>query len=174
MPEYRKTLEINSSKQRVWQYVSDIRLYPLWAKAVKKVTIHLDTGSTLGLKANVLIEERGQELAFDLETVEYIPEKKIRFKALTGFPRLIIDWTLEPLNSRTKLTFTAVYDLPSYFTGQDKLQGWAVLDLLRVGDSWKNQIVDRILRKGLDRELQTLKALLEGEKIDEFARKWSY
>lgn len=115
MSKVSRTVDISAPVQSVFNYYARpehiAKTFPEDVK-MKVIPIKVTEGFGLGTVFRIEGDFGGRPLAWDMETVEYESNQKIRVKAINGpFKKNIISVLFEPIVSGTKLTFEADYDV---------------------------------------------------------------
>lgn len=115
MSKVSRTVDISAPVQSVFNYYARpehiAKTFPEDVK-MKVIPIKVTEGFGLGTVFRIEGDFGGRPLAWDMETVEYENNQKIRVKAINGpFKKNIISVLFEPIASGTKLTFEADYDV---------------------------------------------------------------
>lgn len=158
MAKVSRTVDISAPVQAVFNYYARpehiAKTFPEDVK-MKVVPIKVTEGFGLGTVFRIEGQFGGRPLSWDMETVEYENNQKIRVKALNGpFKKNIISVLFEPITSGTKLTFEADYDLGYGIIGK-------AIDALKL----KKEI-----EMGIERSCDSVKKFIEaGKTADQMA-----
>lgn len=152
MSKVSRTVDISAPVQNVFNYYARpehiAKTFPEDVK-MKVVPIKVTEGFGLGTVFRVEGDFGGRPLSWDMETVEYENNQKIRVKAINGpFKKNIISVLFEPITTGTKLTFEADYDL-----------GYGIIG--RAIDSLK---LKKEIETGIERSCASVKKFIEAGK----------
>ena len=152
MSKVSRTVDIYAPVQNVFNYYARpehiAKTFPEDVK-MKVVPIKVTEGFGLGTVFRIEGDFGGRPLSWDMETVEYENNQKIRVKAINGpFKKNIISVLFEPISTGTKLTFEADYDL-----------GYGIIG--RAIDSLK---LKKEIEMGIERSCASVKKFIEAGK----------
>ena len=152
MSKVSRTVDISAPVQNVFNYYARpehiAKTFPEDVK-MKVVPIKVTEGFGLGTVFRIEGDFGGRPLSWDMETVEYENNQKIRVKAINGpFKKNIISVLFEPISTGTKLTFEADYDL-----------GYGIIG--RAIDSLK---LKKEIEMGIERSCASVKKFIEAGK----------
>lgn len=128
MSKISRSVDISAPVQNVFNYYARpehiARTFPEDVK-MKVIPIKVTEGFGLGTVFRIEGEFGGRPLAWDMETVAYESNRRIQVSALNGpFKRNVITVGFEQIETGTKLTFEADYDIGYSLLGKaiDKLK----------------------------------------------------
>ena len=152
MSKVSRTVDISAPVQNVFNYYARpehiAKTFPEDV-IMKVVPIKVTEGFGLGTVFRIEGDFGGRPLSWDMETVEYENNQKIRVKAINGpFKKNIISVLFEPISTGTKLTFEADYDL-----------GYGIIG--RAIDSLK---LKKEIEMGIERSCASVKKFIEAGK----------
>lgn len=139
MARIEKNTEIKAPVEKVWALCADLEGYPRFMETIKEVKKTGDRTSHWKLE----IGKRAMEC--DGETTEIIENKRMSWRSTGDFVSEG-SWSLEPTAEGTKVTHVMDYELPGIVG--------AIIDRFKVSKE---------MEKNMDRNLQAMKALLEGK-----------
>ena len=139
MARIEKSIEIKVPVEKVWAVCSDIEGYPKFMETVKEVKRTGDRTSHWKL------EPGGRAMECDAETTEIIEQKRLVWRS-TGDFQSEGSWRLEATGEGTRVTHLMDYKLPGIVG--------VVIDRIKVSKE---------MEKSMERNLQTMKTLLEGK-----------
>jgi uncharacterized protein YndB with AHSA1/START domain len=149
MTKVSRSVEIAAPVERVFAYYARpehiAKTFPEDVR-MKVVPIKVTEGFGVGTVFRISGEFGGRKMEWDNETVEYERNRRIISKAINGpFKKNEITVTFEPINDRTRLTFTADYDI-----------GYGIL-----GKALSRIKLAKEVQMGIDRSCETVKRLVE-------------
>ena len=139
MARLEKSIEIKAPVEKVWELCADVEGYPRFMETAKEIR---KTGAGTYLWK---LELGGRTLELDGETTEIVEKERLAWTSSGDFVSQG-SWRLEPTAEGTKLTNVMDYELPG-------LVG-AIIDRIKVSKE---------MEKNMERNLQNMKALLEGK-----------
>jgi carbon monoxide dehydrogenase subunit G len=104
------TIEIARTPEDVFAYLTDVSNLPAWQAGVKSATLRDDRIE----EARTLL---GRELRTTLEVVERDEPRVFTLRALNSPVPFSVRHELEPTDGGTRLTVTAVGDIPGFAAG---------------------------------------------------------
>lgn len=145
MPRIRKTIEIDSSPDNVFKYVTNISTQPDWIRFIQEAEVVSGDGRSKGTKDRVLFKLGPRAQVVEGLWTEYDPPRTFARKAATGMDiegRI----ALQPKNDTTQVVWTIDYKPPMGALG-------TLVDAL---------FMNRVFQNEMEESLETLKAQLEG------------
>jgi len=139
MARLEKSIEIKAPVEKVWELCADVEGYPRFMETAKEIR---KTGAGT---YHWTLELGGRTLRLDGETIEIVEKERLAWTSSGDFVSQG-SWRLEPTAEGTKLTNVMDYELPG-------LVG-AIMDRIKVSKE---------MEKNMERNLNNMKALLEGK-----------
>ena len=139
MARIEKSIEIKAPVEKVWELCADVEGYPKFMETAKEIKRTGDR--TFRWK----LEIGGRTLELDGETTEIVENETLAWRSTGDFVSEG-SWILEPIPEGTKLTNVMDYQLPGVVG--------AIMDRVKVSKD---------MEKNMERNLQNMKALLEGK-----------
>ena len=123
MTRIERSIEINASPEKIWQWMSWQKT-PEWYSAFKKVEPTSKEKDAVGETVHISGEVAGAKAEWDAETTERIANQKIGWRSIGGAFTGFGSQTLTPIKSGTKMTFVMDYQMPYSIFGKlmDKLR----------------------------------------------------
>jgi uncharacterized membrane protein len=140
------SIVIDVSPQEVFAFLADAARGPEWQSLIEGVEITSQESTGVGAAFHYLGAAGGARGEWDTENTAWVENERIAWRTTSGDWNAFGSWTLQAVEGGTKVINVLNYGLPYSILGQ-------VIDRLRVS---------RDLEKGLARDLQTMKDLLEG------------
>jgi hypothetical protein len=142
MIQFTTSIDIEASVEAVFDYVSTGENFDEWNSAVKKIKILTDEPKGLGSKY-IMMRELPQGRVFnELEVIEFEPNEEFIIKTTSGETPFKYDYIFAPKNEGTRLILEA----------EVKLSGFK--DVI-------SPILARFIKRGVNKNFQTLKKILE-------------
>ena len=142
MVRVEHTVVIYRPVKEVFEFLTDPENNRLWQDGVVKSRKISEGRVNVGTRGEDIRKYLGREFQTTYEIVEYQPDKKLRFKSLSGPMKFEGSYTLESVNEGTRFSFS--------------IQGEAGPFAALMG-----ALAERMARKQVERDAANLKRLLE-------------
>ena len=142
MVRVEHTVIICRPVQEVFEFLTDPENNRLWQDGVIKSRKISEGPVNVGTRGEDIRKYLGREFQITYEIVEYEPDKKLRFRSLSGPVQFEGSYALEPVKEGTRFSFT--------------IQGEAGPFAALIG-----ALAERMARKQVESDAASLKRLLE-------------
>ncbi len=140
-----KSVEINASPEKVFALLTDREEVPKWNKLIKEAIVTSKQPTGIGSTVHYVGEAGGARGEWDIETTEWVKNKKYAWHTTSGDVAMLVTWTLREADGGTELTYEIRYELPYSILGK-------IINKLKASKDIEN---------GMISALQNLKQLLE-------------
>jgi uncharacterized protein YndB with AHSA1/START domain len=141
------TIDINNKPEEVFHWLNNPERAMVWMSSVSKTELLHETTDMVGTTFREIVEENGRWTELHGVVTDYRPNQLIAFHLSGKFNVVDVEYRLEEIENRTRLTQNANIRFKSFIK---------VLSLL-IGPMFKKKIMDQ-----LQKEFATLKELCEG------------
>jgi uncharacterized protein YndB with AHSA1/START domain len=141
----KKSIVIDASPEQVFSLLTDRAEVPKWNELIREARGTSKEPTGVGSTVHYVGQAGGSRGEWDIETTEWVKDRKYAWRTTSGDIAMIATWTLKEIDGATELTYEFRYKLPYSILGK-------VIDKLRVNKDVKD---------GMARALQNLKQLLE-------------
>ncbi len=157
MPKHEVSVVIKRPVEEVFAFVENPKNEPIWRHSMREVEVEtaggakadVVAGSDGGIVPGATGRESGKSLGRSFESTweitEYEPNHRVAFRSTSGPAEYEGVWSYESVDGGTRLTITT---------------RWEIVDRESFG-KMSDRVWDKLYRKSLDGDLQTLKRLLE-------------
>ena len=142
-----KSVKINAPPERVFALLTDRKEAPKWNKLIKEAIVTSKEPTGVGSTVHYVGEAGGARGEWDIETTEWVKDKKYAWRTTSGDVAMLTIWTLREANGTTELTYEIRYELPYSILGK-------IIDRLKAS---------RDIENGMITALKSLKQLSEKE-----------
>ena len=101
---FSSTVEINAAVGKVWALVDRLEEWPQWMPSIKKIERLSKEPLTVGSQLSVTAKVSGLPVKLLMTIIEFVPERNVVMQGKTLGTNLTRFYTLEPVNSKTKVT----------------------------------------------------------------------
>jgi uncharacterized protein YndB with AHSA1/START domain len=140
------TIDINNTPEEVFHWLNNPERAMAWMSSVSKTELLHETTDMVGTTFREIVEENGQWTELHGVVTDYRPNQLIAFHLSGKFNVVDVEYRLEEIESRTRLTQNATIRFKSFMK---------VLSIL-MGPMFKKKIMDQ-----LQKEFAKLKELCE-------------
>jgi uncharacterized protein YndB with AHSA1/START domain len=141
------TIDINNTPEKVFHWLNNPERAMAWMSSVSKTKLLHETPDMIGTTFREIVEENGQWTELQGVVTDYKPNQLIAFHLSGKFNVVDVEYHLEEIENRTRLTQNANIRFKSFMR---------VLSIL-IGPMFKNKIMEQ-----LQKEFAELKELCEG------------
>lgn len=103
-----QSITINRPITDVFAFVSNPENNPRWQPEVMEHTMLPEGPMAAGSKMHHVSKFMGRRIEVDGEVTEFVPNRKIGFRVISGTLPYTIDYILDPSGARTRFTYSAV------------------------------------------------------------------
>jgi uncharacterized membrane protein len=140
-----KSVRINAPSEKVFALLTDREEAPKWNKLIKEARVTSKEPTGVGSTVHYAGEAGGARGEWDIETTEWVKNKKYAWRTTSGDVAMLTTWTLKEADGTTELTYEIRYELPYSILGK-------IIDKLKASKDIEN---------GMTAALQNLKQLSE-------------
>lgn len=140
-----KSVRISAPPEKVFILLTDRKEAPKWNKLIKEARVTSKEATGVGSTVHYVGEAGGARGEWDIETTEWVKNKKYAWRTTSGDVAMLTTWTLDEVNGGTELTYEIRYELPYSILGK-------IIDRLKAS---------RDIENGMIAALQNLKQLSE-------------
>jgi uncharacterized protein YndB with AHSA1/START domain len=140
------TIDINNTPEKVFHWLNNPERAMAWMSSVSKTELLHETTDMVGTTFREIVEENGQWTELHGVVTDYRPNQLIAFHLSGKFNVVDVEYRLEEIENRTRLTQNANIRFKSFMR---------VLSIL-IGPMFKKKIMDQ-----LQKEFAELKELCE-------------
>lgn len=140
-----KSTKINASPEKVFGLLTDREQVPKWNKLIKEAIVTSTQQTGVGSTVHYVGEAGGARGEWDVETTEWMKNKKYATRTTSGDVAMLVTWTLKQVDGDTELTYEIRYELPYSILGK-------IINKLKASKDIEN---------GMSMALQSLKQLSE-------------
>lgn len=140
-----KSVKINASLEKVFALLTDRKEVPKWNKLIKEAIVTSKEQTGVGSTVHYVGEAGGARGEWDIETTEWVKNKKYATRTTSGDLAMLATWTLKEVDGGAELTYEIRYELPYSILGN-------IINRLRASKDIEN---------GMIAALQNLKQLSE-------------
>jgi uncharacterized protein YndB with AHSA1/START domain len=142
-----KSAKIDAPPEKVFALLTDRKEVTKWNKLIKEAIVTSKEPTGVGSTVHYVGEAGGARGEWDIETTEWVKNKKYAWRTTSGDVAMLTTWTLKEANGTTELTYEIRYELPYSILGK-------IIDRLKAS---------RDIENGMIKALQNLKQLSEKE-----------
>ncbi len=113
-----RSAKINASPEKVFGLLTDREQVPKWNRLIKEATATSTQQAGVGSTVHYVGEAGGAQGEWDMETTEWVKNKKYATRTTSGDLAMLVTWTLKELNGSTELTYEIQYELPYSILGK--------------------------------------------------------
>jgi carbon monoxide dehydrogenase subunit G len=127
------SIEIDSKPEEVFRWIKDPERAMVWMSSVSKYEILHETPNMVGTTGREIVEENGRCTELQVVVTAYKPNRLISFHLSGEFNSVDVEYRLEEIEDRTRLTWNADIRFKSFVR---------VLSLF-MGATFKKKIMDQ-------------------------------
>jgi carbon monoxide dehydrogenase subunit G len=101
---FESSIEINAPTTKVWALVDKLEEWPQWMPSIKKIERVSEGPLAVGSKLSVTARVRGLTVNLLMTITELVRERSVVLEGKALRTKLTRFYTLEPVNSKTKVT----------------------------------------------------------------------
>jgi uncharacterized protein YndB with AHSA1/START domain len=113
-----KSVKINAPPEKVFGLLTDREQVPKWNKLIKEARVTSTQQTGVGSTVHYVGEAGGAQGEWDIETTEWVKNKKYATRTTSGDVAMLVTWTLKEVNGGTELTYEIRYELPYSILGK--------------------------------------------------------
>jgi uncharacterized protein YndB with AHSA1/START domain len=113
-----KSVKINAPPEKVFGLLTDREQVPKWNKLIKEARVTSTQQTGVGSTVHYVGEAGGAQGEWDIETTEWVKNKKYATRTTSGDLAMLVTWTLKEVNGGTELTYEIRYELPYSILGK--------------------------------------------------------
>jgi uncharacterized protein YndB with AHSA1/START domain len=113
-----RSVKINAPPEKVFGLLTDREQVPKWNKLIKEARVTSTQQTGVGSTVHYVGEAGGAQGEWDIETTEWVKNKKYATRTTSGDVAMLVTWTLKEVNGGTELTYEIRYELPYSILGK--------------------------------------------------------
>jgi uncharacterized protein YndB with AHSA1/START domain len=113
-----KSVKINAPPEKVFVLLTDRKEVPRWNKLIKEAFVTSKEQIGVGSTVHYVGEAGGARGEWDIETTEWVKDKKYTWRTTSGDVAMLVTWTLREVNGDTEITYKIQYELPYSILGK--------------------------------------------------------
>lgn len=113
-----RSIRINAPPEKVFGLLADREQVPKWNKLIKEAVIISQQRTGVGSTVHYIGEAGGARGEWDMETTEWVKNKKDVMQTTSGDVTMLSTWTLKEVDGGTELTNEIRYELPYSILGK--------------------------------------------------------
>jgi carbon monoxide dehydrogenase subunit G len=101
---FESSIEINAPAKKAWALIDRLEEWPQWMPSIKKIERVSKGPLTVGSQLSVTAKVSGLTVTLLMTITEFVPERNVVMEGKALGTKLTRFYTLEPINSKTKVT----------------------------------------------------------------------
>jgi uncharacterized membrane protein len=101
---FESAININAPTKKVWALIDKLEEWPQWMPSIKKIERLSKEPLTVGSQLSVTAKVSGLTVNLLMTIIKFVPERTVVMQGKALGTSLTRFYTLEPLDSRTKVT----------------------------------------------------------------------
>jgi carbon monoxide dehydrogenase subunit G len=101
---FENSIDVNAPANKVWALIDKLEEWPQWMPSIKKIGKISEGPLTVGSKLSVTVKVSGLTVKLLMAITEFVPERRAVLEGKALGTKLTRFYTLEPVNSKTKVT----------------------------------------------------------------------
>ena len=101
---FESSIDINAPVEKVWAMIDKLEEWPQWMPSIKKIERVSKGPLTVGSQLSVTAKVSGLTVTLLMTITEFVPERSVVLEGKALGTKLTRFYTLEPVNSKTKVT----------------------------------------------------------------------
>lgn len=115
MAKYQMTIDINQPVEKVFAFLDDSDHATEWIDGLVSIEALTEGGNRVGAKSKHVYHEDGRVIEMVEETLEYEPNKIVKFHGQTDGFELVVQYELESIPTGTRLHYATESKMNSLF-----------------------------------------------------------